>query len=393
MKRLYIFLGTVSILAVITIVVAMGFIVQHFTPTPSANTITPTPISTPTLPTSFAPGDMPRVEGAQIIGPSGHPLILRGSQIQSPFNFIDGWQAGKSPLTILNNTTFHVMAHDWKMNALRLPISNWIYDKDPVKYMNDLDQVIREANAAGLYVVIDLHDNVKSGSPYGINGDIPKLEDAAFWKIIATHFKDDPMVMFDVLNEPKTKGWQSWLHGGGTINGTPILGFQDLVDAIRSVGAKQIIVVEPGSSGGDTAESGGWSSIGNNLINDPNIVYSLHVYRDVSLPPDQENAKWGPILNHYPIYYGEWAFLPNSLVPIQCKGVAHDQADQVVTNFLHYMEAQKASWTAWSFTSPYLVQNTTSFTPTSLDVPWTCGDSSVVAGMGIIVKRYLTTGQ
>jgi endoglucanase len=393
MKRLYIFLGSVSILALIIIVVAVGFIIQRQTPNQVVNTITPTPTSASTsVPDTFPPGDMPRVEGAQIVDTSGHPLILRGGQIQSPFNFISGWQAGKSPLTILNSTTFHVMAHDWKMNALRLPISNWIYDKDPVKYMADLDRVVREANAAGLYVIVDLHDNVKSGSPYPLA--VPKPEDIAFWKIIAAHFKDDPMIMFDVFNEPQVRGWQAWLHGGGTIgNGTPIVGFQDLVDTVRSVGAKQIIVVEPGAAGGDTGESGSWASVGNNLINDPNIIYSRHVYRDLSLPPDQQDAKWGPILNHHPIYYGEWAFLPNSTVPIQCSGVAHDQADAVVTNFLHYMASRRANWTAWSFTSPYLVQDTTTFTPTSLDVPWTCGDTSVTAGMGMIVKRYLTTGQ
>src|SRR5690242_2159904 len=131
MKRLYIFLGTVSILAIIVIVVAVGFIIQRQTPNQVVNTITSTPTSASTstsVPDTFPPGDMPRVEGAQIVDTSGHPLILRGGQIQSPFNFISGWQAGKSPLTILNTTTFHVMAHDWKMNALRLPISNWIYD-------------------------------------------------------------------------------------------------------------------------------------------------------------------------------------------------------------------------------------------------------------------------
>src|SRR5947209_14343403 len=201
------------------------------------------------------------------------------------------------------------------------------------------------------------------------------------------------MVMFDVFNEPKARDWQTWLHGGGTIGGTKIVGFQDLVDAVRSVGAKQIIVVEPGSIAGGPDSVGGWSTIGNDTIKDPNIVYSLHTYSSISLPPDQQDAKWGPILNHYPIYYGEWAFLPNSPVPIQCSGVAHDQADAVVTNFLHYMAARHANWTAWSFTSPYLVQDTTTFTPTSLDVPWTCGDTSVTAGMGMIVKRYLTTGQ
>src|SRR5947209_18326707 len=121
MKKLYIFLGTVSIVAVIIIVVAVGFIIQRQMPNQVVSTITPTSASTSTaVPDTFPPGDMPRVEGAQIVDTAGHPLILRGGQLQSPFNFISGWQAGKSPLTILNSTTFHVMAHDWKMNSDRM---------------------------------------------------------------------------------------------------------------------------------------------------------------------------------------------------------------------------------------------------------------------------------
>jgi aryl-phospho-beta-D-glucosidase BglC (GH1 family) len=391
-KKLFIMLGLVGVLVVAGIVVGVGLIIQRQLQPQGVNTVTPTPAATTATTPINIPGNMPHVEGAQIVDSSGNPLILRGAQIQSSLVFINGW---KKPEQNLNSTTFHVMVHDWHMNALRLPTSNWIYDKNPTKYMSELDRIIEEANAAGLYVIIDLHDNVKSGSPYAKGDDVPKPQDVEYWKIIAAHFKNNPMVMFDVLNEPQVRGWDAWLHGGGTVGGTPLLGFQDLVDAVRSVGAKQIIVVEPGKAGGDTGESGGWATMGNHFINDPygNIVYSRHVYSDISLPPAQQDAKWGPLLNHYPIYYGEWAFLPNSLVPVQCRSVSHDEADQVVTNFLHYMESRHASWTAWSFVSPYLIQDTTTYTPTTLDVPWTCGDSSTVAGMGSIIKRYLTTGQ
>lgn len=348
--------------------------------------------ATPTT-TTFQPGKMPYVRGTQLIDTSGHPFVLHGAQIESSLIFANSWgNPKKSPTTVLNSKVFQVMAQDWKMNALRLPLSNWLYAKDPVAYMSVVDPIIQEANAAGLYVVIDLHDNAKSGSPYGPGTDVPKTEDITFWKAIAAHFKDNPMVMFDVFNEPQAPDWRTWLHGGGTVNGATVVGFQDLVDAIRSVGAKQIIVVEPGSKIGGPDSAGGWSTIGNDTIKDPNIVYSLHTYSTISLPPDQQDAKWGPILNHYPIYYGEWAFLPNSFTPIQCRNVPHDQADQAVTGFLQYMASRDASWTAWSFTPLHLIQNLTTFTPTTLDIPWTCGDTSIDAGMGEIVKQYLTVG-
>src|SRR5260221_5560048 len=119
------------------------------------------------------------------------------------------------------------MVHDWHMNALRLPISNWIWAKYTPDYMSKLDQVVQEANAAGLFVVLDLHDTVQSGSPYGTAATLPKTEDIPFWKAIASHYKDNPMVMFDVFNEPKYQNWDQWLHGGGTVNGATVVGTQD----------------------------------------------------------------------------------------------------------------------------------------------------------------------
>src|SRR6266550_3218558 len=395
-KKILVVVIAILSIAIIGVTAFAGFLIlnhqgqQQATPTPIVNG-TNTPGTFPTFSGSPFATVMPFFLCIQIIYFSGHPFTLRGAQIESPFNYIKNWESGKRPSIMLNSTVFNVMVHDWKMNVLRLPISNWIYAKDTTDYMSQLDQVVQEANTAGLYVVLDLHDNVKSGSPYGDTADMPKAENISFWQAIATHYKTNPMVMFDLYNEPKATNWQTWLHGGGTINGAKIVGFQDLVDAIRSAGAKQIIVVEPGSAGGGPAEAGGWSTIGDNTIKDPNIVYSLHVYRDISLSPNQQDAKWGPILGHYPIYYGEWAFLPNSLVRVQCRGVSHDQADGVVNNFLSYMESRHASWTAWSFTSHYLIQDWSTYAPTTLDVPWNCGDPSVDAGMGTLVKQYLTS--
>jgi len=377
-------------LVILVIVILAGIILGQRLGQGGSSATTPTPAAT-----TYTATGMLHVEGTQLIDASGHPVLLHGAQIESPFNYIKRWEQGQQPSTQLNSRVFEIMAHDWKMNVLRLPTSNWIYAKYPTDYLNKLDQVVQQANAAGLYVVLDLHDTGQGGSPYGKDATLPKTEDVSYWKTIAAHYKDNPMVMFDVYNEPKYHDWDTWLHGGGTVNGAMVVGMQDLVDAIRSVGAKQIIVVEPGSAGKgvpgvDAAEEGGWATIGNHTINDPNVLYSLHVYDGINSTPQQLDARWGPILNHHPLYYGEWAFLPNANLPAHCKGVSHDQADQVVKAFLDYTDSRHASWSAWDFSPPHLIQDYTTFAPTSLDVPWTCGDTKAIAGMGQIVKQHLT---
>ena len=37
----------------------------------------------------------------------------------------------------------------------------------------------------------------------------------------------------------------------------------------------------------------------------------------------------------------------------------------------------------------HIIQDYTDFTPTTLDIPWCCGDQSSHAGMGSIVKQFL----
>lgn len=370
--------------------------------------------TTPTPGTGGSPGTvitiagMPHPQGAQIVDANGHPFLFHGAQIETPFNYIKSWEQGKRPTSILTPALFDAMAHQWHMNSLRLPLSNWEYAKFTSDYTSQLDQVVQEANQAGLYVILDLHDDVKSGSPYtSTASDVPKAEDVTFWKAIAQHFKSNPMVVFDLYNEPKDTNWNTWLHGGGTTpDGATIVGFQDLVNAVRSTGAPQIIVLEPGSAGGGKkaqntagAEEGGWSNFPlADAIKDPNIMYSLHVYQTIVQSASIQAAKWGPLLGRYPLYYGEWAFLTNgqgksAAAHCQSLPTVGSQADQVVMNFLNYMGSIHASWTAWQFAPHFLVQSYRTFTPTTFPSTLTCGDQNADVGMGQIVQHWLTTVQ
>src|SRR5207248_1920015 len=67
----------------------------------------------------------------------------------------------------------------------------------------------------------------------------------------ANTFKDDPTVVFDLFNEPYpdratstvTQAWQCWRDGGTCPGiGYEVAGMQDLVDAVRDTGAKNLIL-------------------------------------------------------------------------------------------------------------------------------------------------------
>lgn len=397
-------LRIVLVCALLVLVVALGALTYVLVNQAHQNqALTGTPVSGSPSPT-FIPSGMPHAQGDQIVDAKGQPFLLHGAQIETSFNYIKGWEQGKRPTQMLTPALFHTMAQQWHMNALRLPTSNWEYAKFTADYMNQLDQVVQEANQAGLYVILDLHDNVKSGSPYtSKDSDVPKAEDATYWKAIAAHFKTNPMVMYDLYNEPQESSWNEWLNGGGkTSDGASIVGFKDLVAAVRSTGAQQMIVLEPGSSGGGKsnqnatgAEEGGWTNFPiSDAIDDPNIMYSLHVYQTIVQPASYQAAKWGPLLGKKPLYYGEWAFLTNGAgksAAAHCQTLPTNgaQANQVVTNFLNYMASVHASWTAWEFAPHYMVQNYTSYAPTTFPTTLTCGDQNADVGMGQSIQQWL----
>ncbi len=359
---------------------------------------TPTPTSS-----SFTPSGLLHVEGTRLVDANGHPVVLRGADIGTPFSNMKGWQSGKRPTDTINSGTLTAMAQQWHMNILRLQVSNWIYAKYPADFLSQLDQIVQEANQAGLYVVINLEDDAKGGSPY--SSIIPRTEDVTFWQAIAAHYKSNPMVLFDLFNEPQEPDWDTWLHGGGsTSGGGTVVGFQDLVHAVRSTGAQQVVILEPGSAGhvkgqnaAAAAEEGGWSNFPlSDAINDPNTMYSLHVYQTIIQPASAQSAKWGPILNRYPIFYGEWAFLTNgtgksAVAHCQSLPTNGSQANQVVENFLNYMSSVHANWAAWQFAAGGLIQGTNNYTPTTFPSTLQCGNSKADVGMGSIVQQYLAT--
>src|SRR5438094_428387 len=123
------------------------------------------------------------VSGTRILDSSGHTVLLRGAQIECSFSNAHGWASNPTHSDItkrLNPNVFNAM-RSWHMNALRLSLSNWIYNSDPVNYLTLVDKIVQEANQAGIYTIIDLHDDDQSGSPYGSDASTPKPESVAFW--------------------------------------------------------------------------------------------------------------------------------------------------------------------------------------------------------------------
>ena len=374
-----------------------------------------------------AAGNMPQVQRNQIVDGFGNQLILRGAHIQSTLDRFGSYvtpadaQASKH----LNSATFDVMANNWNMNTVRLATSDWLWQKNPTGYIQTLQNIVAQANQSGLYVVLSLHEDLASGMPLSqkepSGWSMPTPLAQTYWQTVASTFKSNPMVMFDIYNEPHVNetgasmdepGWQFWMNGGtihyGTNKTYTVIGMQTLVNTIRNiVGANQIIIAPAAENSFQKFESDCPSTNPHcNFLSDPtgNIVYSVHVYfqSNIRTPTDWDN-RFGTLGQEVPIFIGEWEFSINSSYTARCDepsppsppntSMTPDEANTLVQNFLSYMDSHGTNWTTFAFTLNQTILDYNNYTPTSLyNPPWTCGDPHAKAGDGSVIKLYLLNG-
>ncbi|WP_309395926.1 glycoside hydrolase family 5 protein [Cerasicoccus maritimus] len=248
---------------------------------------------------------------------------------------------------------------EWNSNCIRVPIkeSFWWgespYQKDGGKgYREIIDKMITLAANRGAYIVIDLH-----------RYRAPKEVHAKFWREFAALYKDHPAVLFDIMNEPHGISWEIWRNGGwvGNKSGTDesafltaeekkknqgfeSIGMQGLVDAVRSTGAKNIIIA------GGVEWCNDLSGVVNGYaLDDPSgngIMYSWHTYH--------WHKGWAtklmPAAEKYPIFLGEvgadvkkMGFIPDEI---------QEDPATFVPDMLGFIQKYKINWTGWCF-HPY----------------------------------------
>ena len=144
----------------------------------------------------------------------------------------------------------------WDVNVVRVPLNEqcWLGINAPrqfsgARYRRIVASYVRALNAAGLFVILDLH----WAAPGAVkaNRQLP-MADAdhapAFWRSVAGTFKDDHDLIFDLFNEPFDISWSCWLHGceipaGSAAPAYRAAGMQQLVNAVRSTGATQPLML------------------------------------------------------------------------------------------------------------------------------------------------------
>lgn len=199
----------------------------------------------------------------------------------------------------------------WHANAVRVPLNEdcWLaINGAPAassgsSYQNAIAQYVDLLRQNGLYVILELHWN--AGGTNLSNGQQPMADSdhaPAFWTSVANAFKSDRGVVFDLYNEPHDIAWSCWQNGGCQVNGWNVAGMNQLIQAVRSTGAQNVVMAGGLGYSGDLS---GW------LANKPtdstgNLVASFHNYNFTGCG---DTSCWSsqvqPVANVVPLVTGE----------------------------------------------------------------------------------------
>jgi hypothetical protein len=279
------------------------------------------------------------VSGNHLVDASGQVVTLHGVDISGT-----EWQClyGRAFFGPSNNASIAAMA-DWHINAVRIPLNEdcWLgINGAPTRteaYHEEIEEYVKRLNAHGMYAILDLHwsapGTTLSHLGAGFAGYYEMADEShapAFWASLASYFKSNHAVLFDLFNEPNGISWSCWRNGCTAPRGYQTAGMQQLVDAVRATGATQPVMV-----GGleDASELGkGWLE---NHPTDPagQLVASVHVYDQGSI--SHFNANIATVGAQFPVVAGEIG--------------ETDCADDTVDIFLPWADSHGVSYLAWAW--------------------------------------------
>ena len=279
-----------------------------------------------------------KVAGNMLVDAQGQQIRLLGVDFSgAEYSCIDDLGIFAAPA---NSQTVAAMA-SWDINAVRLPLNEdcWLgINGAPARYSGAryrtaIHQFVTRLNKAGFYVILDLHWNAPGRVKATRQQPMADLDHApAFWSSVARVFVSDPAVIFDLYNEPHDISWQCWRDGCVLPEGWRAAGMQDLVDAVRSTGARQPIIATGLNWGNDLSS---WLEY---RPHDPanQLAAGLHVYNDLACATITcWNNVARPVARTVPVVVGE-------LGDKACSGA-------FISSFMNWADSVNVSYLGWSW--------------------------------------------
>lgn len=278
-----------------------------------------------------------------------------------------------------NSATSITAMLSWGVNAVRIPLNEdcWLGLNGVeaayagANYQSAIETYVTTLLSNNIYPILDLHFTEGPGG--ALATDQQPMPDAAhgaeFWTSVATAFKSQDKVIFDLFNEPfpdsntdATGAWQCW---AATTTSScpgvayPVVGMQGMLNAVRAAGATNFVMLGGIEYANDLSQ---WLTY---EPTDPvnNIGASWHVYTNSNYTSNHTLAADAtPVLAKVPIVAGE---IGDTDTPPACNGVFITTVMDFLDNPGNGIPAQ--SYLAWSWStdnSPKILSSYDPVTPT-----------------------------
>jgi hypothetical protein len=259
---------------------------------------------------SPAPTPWVGVSGHHLVDEGGHRIRLLGvNRSGTEYRCEQGYGIFEGP----TDTSSIEAIKGWDANAVRVPLNEscWLgTDGAPSQfsgavYRKAIVEYVTRLNEAGLYVILTLQF---AAAGEAVASQIIPMPDAAhapaFWGSVASTFRDDRGVLFDLYTEPHDIDWHCWEYGCQVTDAEGVTyaaaGMRRLVKVVRRTGARQPLLLTGIDWGHDL---NGWEA---HLPADPRHaeVASIHTY-DFGPCLDRCRQNLARIARGHPVVSGE----------------------------------------------------------------------------------------
>jgi endoglucanase len=258
-----------------------------------------------------------KVCGTKLCNKNGVPFQLKGLSTHGLQWY--GWNKCITP------SSLDALAKDFKANVIRvsLYVQEGGYETNPTGFTQQMNQIITEASARGMYVIVDWH-MLNPGDPnYSL-----ELAKTFFTSITNSH-KNRENILYEIANEPSGVSWSAIKSYA-----------EKIIPIIREIDANAPILVGTRAwSSLGVSEGGNSSEMISNPVNASNIMYTFHFY--AASHKDAYLNELDKASSSLPIFVTEFGTQTHT----------GDGGDDFIMSekYLKLMADKKMGWTSWNY--------------------------------------------
>jgi hypothetical protein len=318
------------------------------------------------------------VQGTKVVDGSGKTFVSYGITVPgllgpnwSKFVQLDLEKIAATALAWCGNTVRLQLSQDDLLGASGTGLNK--------AYMNAIQNEVAAAISDDLVVV--LNDSTED-SPLRNAQKGPDQATETFWKDLAKLYGNNPQVIFDLFNEPRTyspgmstaQEWRLWSNGGWFDGVFYPIGMAQLAQYVRTtLGAQNLFWIE----GPDNSDSFAGMVSQHAVLKVSGVVYALH-HPAGPHDPAAWNADFGYLVSTgvAPVVDGEWTNYepaPTSH-PTVPRSSCWPDAPTAVPAYLKYLAAHGIGLNAYQLQPGYLIKSYGNLAgPTTIDAAtWSC---------------------